>query len=413
MNLEEISHFGAIKGLNLIGLGDFTHPRWLRELRDGLEEVDETGVYRLKDGRGKVFFIVTTEVSTVFEYEGSVRKVHHVIFAPSLDAAEQVNDGLRRFGDLQVDGRPTLNMTAAELVEVLKGICVEAFIFPAHAWTPWFSLFGSNNGFNSVAECYQDKADEIFALETGLSSDPPMNWRVSALEKYTLISNSDSHSAWPWRLGREANVLDMPELNYRSLIQAFEKKDVSVFKFTVETPPQYGKYHWTGHRLCGVSMPPSEAVKLGNKCPRCGRRMVKGVEQRVEELADRPVGFQPEGAVGYVTVIPLSEILTNVLNLGSPSSRRVWTMYNALVSRFGSEFNVLLEADLSAVAEVTGPQVAKAIEDMRTGRLRIAPGYDGVYGRLLFSEGAEDSSSISPGLGSGKTGLREGLWRYM
>jgi len=411
MNLEEISYFGAIKGLNLIGSGDFTHPRWLKELREGLEEVDETGVYRLKDGRGRVFFLITTEVSTVFEYEGSVRKVHHVIFVPSLAAAEQVNDCLSPYGDLEADGRPTLNMTAAELVEALKEICEEAFIFPAHAWTPWFSLFGSNNGFNAVAECYQDKVYEIHALETGLSSDPPMNWRVSGLDKYALISNSDSHSAWPWRLGREANVLDMSELNYRSLIQAFEKKDVGVFKFTVETPPQYGKYHWTGHRLCDVSMPPSEAVKLGNKCPRCGRRMVKGVEQRVEELADRPAGFQPEGAVGYVTVIPLSEILAKVLNLGSPASRRVWSVYNALVSRFGSEFNVLLEADLRVVAEVAGPQVAKAIEDMRAGRLRIAPGYDGVYGRLLLGEESFNLNSSS--LGCGKTGLKEGLWRYM
>lgn len=404
MNLQEISHYGGIKGLNLIGSGDFTHPRWLEELREGLEEVDTTGIYRLKARQSNVFFIITTEVSTIFTLKEATRKIHHVIFTPNIDVATQINDRLKSYGALEADGRPTLSLSAAELVEVLHQVSGDNFIFPAHAWTPWFSVFGSKNGFNNIVECYQDEADKIYALETGLSSDPPMNWRVSALDKYTLVSNSDAHSAWPWRLGREANVLEIDDFSYPTLIQALKRKEKNVFKFTVETPPQYGKYHWTGHRGCGVSMPPTEAIDNKNICPECRKRMVEGVEQRVEELSDRPPGLRPENTVDYINTLPLSEVIATVLKMDSPSSKRVWGEYNSLVSRFGSEFNVLLDADIKEIADASSAAIATAIDVIRSKRLRIVPGYDGVYGRLTFNESEKKNED---------RGLKEGLWRFM
>ncbi len=404
MNLQEICHYGTVKGLNLIGSGDFTHPRWLKELHQGLEEVDEAGIFKLKGNPTNVSFIITTEVSTIYEFEGKLRKVHHVIFTPNIDFAMQINDRLKKFGDLGVDGRPTLRLTAAELVEIIDEISGDNFIFPAHAWTPWFSVFGSNNWFNNIAECYQDKVDKVSALETGLSSDPPMNWRVSSLDKYVLISNSDSHSPWPWRLGREANVFELSEVNYSLLIEALKNNDKSALKFTIETPPQYGKYHWTGHRICGVSMPPAEAIKLGNRCPKCGKHMVKGVEQRVEEFSDRPFGFRPEHAIDYVSMLPLSEVIAKVFNVDSPSSKRVWSEYNKLVSRFGSEYTVLLDADVKSIAEVSSKAVAKAIDDMRSRRMRIEPGYDGLYGTIFLSDSMDNSKNME---------FKEGLWRFM
>ncbi|MHC1586124.1 MAG: endonuclease Q family protein [Candidatus Hecatellaceae archaeon] len=393
MDIPHIARFAKIKGLNVVGTGDFTHPAWFKELKEFLRPSPFSGLYEpLKEG-GNIYFMVTTEVCTISEFEGKTKRIHHVIWAPGFEVAEQISDALGKYGDLTVDGRPTLTMSPPELVEVVTQISRDAFLFPAHAWTPWFSLFGAFSGFNRFKDCYQDMADRVYALETGLSSDPPMNWRVSELDRLAIISNSDSHSYWPWRLGREANVFELPEPSYEAIVEALKRKDSSRFLFTVETDPAYGKYHWTGHRNCGVSMPAKEAVKHGGICPVCGKRMTKGVEERVEELADRPEGYKPPGSPGYVHLIPLSEIIATALGLENPQDRRVWALYDRLIARFGNEFAVLLDAPYREVAELAGETVARLLAAVREDRVKIKPGYDGVYGKLLLDEALKGEAS--------------------
>ena len=387
MNVEEIARFAKIKGLNLVGTGDFTHPKWLKELQESLTEIPGTGLYKpAKDPESPVYFMITTEVSTVFVVNGQTKKIHHVILTPNIETAVQINDRLAKYGSLDIDGRPTLDMTAAQLVEEVMEVSSLNEVFPAHAWTPWFSIFGAFSGFNSVEECYEDMTKHIHALETGLSSDPPMNWRLSALDKYVLVSNSDSHSFWPWRIGREANVFELERITYYEIVDAIRTKDKNRFKFTIEVNPAYGKYHWSGHRKCGVSLPPKEAIKLGNICPVCRRRLTKGVEQRVEELADRPEGFKPENAIGFMHLLPLSEIIASVLGYESPSVRKVWEVYNSLISRFGNEYSVLIDASFEELCKVAQPKIAEAIVRVREGRVKVVPGYDGVYGQIIFFE---------------------------
>jgi len=387
MNITEIARFARIKGLNLVGTGDFTHPQWLKEITNDLDEVYGTGLYKpSRDPTSPVWFMITGEVSTIFTFEGKVRKVHHVILTPSIKTAVQINERLAKYGDLSVDGRPTLNMTAPQLVEEVMEVSTENMVIPAHAWTPWFSVFGAFSGFDRIEDCYQDMTKHISALETGLSSNPPMNWRLSALDRYTLVSNSDSHSVWPWRIGREANVFELERLTYWEVVDAIRKGDPKRFRFTIETHPEYGKYHWTGHRKCNISLSPQEAIKLGNRCPICRRMLTKGVEQRVEELADRPAGFKPEGAIGYMHLLPLSEIIATVIKASSPSTRSVWKTYNTLISRFGDEYTVLVDASKEQISAVVNSRIAEAIVRVREGRIRVIPGYDGVYGQLVIFE---------------------------
>jgi uncharacterized protein (TIGR00375 family) len=278
-------------------------------------------------------------------------------------------------------------MTAPQLVEEIMQVSADNMVIPAHAWTPWFSLFGAFSGFDRIEDCYQDTTKYIHALETGLSSDPPMNWRLSSLDKYTLVSNSDSHSHWPWRLGREANVFELEKLTYNEIIDSIVKKDCTRFKFTIETNPAYGKYHWTGHRKCQVSLSPQEAMKFGGRCPVCRRELTKGVEQRVEELADRPAGFRLESAPGYMHLLPLSEIISTVLGTAYPSVQKVWEIYNTLVGRFRNEYAVLIDAPMEEMAKITDPRVAEAVVRVREEKVTVKPGYDGVYGELRLGNG--------------------------
>jgi uncharacterized protein (TIGR00375 family) len=394
MSIEEIARFAKIKGLNVVGTGDFTHPKWLKELQETLVADSDTCLYLPTHGSASsIHFMVTTEVCTIFTFENEVKKVHHVILAPSLEVAAQINDRLSKYGSLISDGRPTLNMDAPHLVEEVMNVSNDNMVFPAHAWTPWFSIFGAFSGFNSVEECYQDMTKHIYALETGLSSDPPMNWRLSKLDRFALVSNSDSHSFWPWRIGREANVFELEKTSYKEILDAIRRRDNSRFKFTIETDPAYGKYHWTGHRNCNVALSPQEALKLGNICPVCRRKLTKGVEQRVEELADRAAGFVLENAVGFMRLLPLSEIIATVLGVDSPSIQKVWNVYNALVEKFGSEYAVLIDASKDALSAVVGENVADAVVRVRDGRVKVVPGYDGVYGRMVFSEA--DAGQVS------------------
>jgi len=265
-------------------------------------------------------------------------------------------------------------------------------VIPAHVWTPWFSLFGDFSGFDRVEDCYQDMTRHIFALETGLSSDPPMNWRLSALDRYTLVSNSDSHSCWPWRIGREANVFNLDEFSYDEIVDVIRSKNPDRFLFTIETYPEYGKYHWTGHRACGVSLPPEEARNLGGICPVCRKKLTKGVEQRVDDLADRPRGFKPEGVPGYKRLLPLSEIIQTVLGVNYPGVQKVWAVYNSLISRFGNEYLVLLEASFDEMAKIVGVNVAEAVIRVREERVKVIPGYDGVYGQIIFFQEEKEES---------------------
>jgi uncharacterized protein (TIGR00375 family) len=387
MCVEEIARFAAIKGLNVVGTGDFTHPKWFDELRQNLTSDSNAQLFRQRDGKSpSVRFMMTTEVCTIFRDQNDLKKVHHVILTPSFETAIQISDRLSKYGNLDIDGRPTLNVSASALVEEVMEASQTNMIFPAHAWTPWFSVLGAFSGFDSIEDCYQDMTKHIHALETGLSSDPPMNWRLSELDRFTLLSNSDCHSFWPWRIGREANVFELEETSYKQITEAVRLKDVARFKFTIETDPAYGKYHWTGHRACNVALSAREAVKLADICPSCRKKLTKGVEQRVEELANRPEGFRPDNCASFVRLLPMSEIIAAVLGSESPSAQKVWNIYNALIAKFGNEYSALIDASEDELRAVAGDKVAEAIVRVREGKAKVTPGYDGVYGQLMLAE---------------------------
>ena len=386
ISIEEITRFAKLKGLNLVGTGDFTHPSWLKELYRDLAEVPGTGLFEPSKTANSVHFMITCEISTVFPFAGQTKKIHNLILTPSLEIATQINDVLGKYGDLSVDGRPTLDLAAPTLVEEVMSVSPENEVIPAHVWTPWFGLFGAFSGFDKIEDCYQDATRHIHALETGLSSDPPMNWRLSSLESFTLVSNSDCHSCWPWRMGREANVFELERPSYHEIVETIRKKDTEKLKFTIETNPAYGKYHWTGHRNCNVSLPPQEAMKFKSLCPVCRRGLTKGVGQRIEELADRPSGFKPQNAINYMHLLPLSEIIATVLEASSPSMQSVWQEYNKLVAAFGNEYSVLIDTPLEEISKVVDPKIAEGVVRVREGRIRVIPGYDGVYGQPVLFE---------------------------
>jgi uncharacterized protein (TIGR00375 family) len=388
MSITEIAKYAKIKGLNLVGTGDFTHPTWLREAKDTLISDGDSGLYKLAAADSHVRFMLQTEVCTIFDFKGESKKIHHVILTPSFETAVQVNERLAKFGNLISDGRPILDASAPQLVEEVMEVSGQIMVFPAHAWTPWFSVFGAFSGFDTMEDCYQDMTKHIHALETGLSSDPPMNWRLSKLDRYTLLSNSDCHSFWPWRIGREANVFDLEKFTYREVTDAIVANDPNRLKFTIETDPAYGKYHWTGHRNCKISLSPAESTKFGNVCPVCRRKLTKGVEQRVEELADRPFDFKRDSVPAFRRLLPLSEIVAAVLGTGTPSTQAVWRNYTSLVGKFGNEYTVLMDTPLDALLLVVDAAIAQAIIKVREGTAKVTPGYDGVYGQLVLGVNA-------------------------
>ncbi len=381
MEISRLAEYAKIKGLNLLGTGDFTFPSQLRDIKSKLLPVEDRGLYVYED----VFFMLTTEMAT-FYFEGKKsRRVHHLVHVPSLEIVEQIIDVLSKKGaDTTADGRLTIKASSAELVEILKEISADIHIVPAHIWTPYFGCLGSVTGFNSIEECYKDMTRHIHAIETGLSSDPPMNWRLSSLDKFALMSNSDSHSPWPWRLGREANVFELKRLDYWELWNAVKKKDKNKFLYTIEVDPNYGKYHYTGHRECKVALSPKEALKLKNICPVCKRPLTIGVLQRVEELADREEGFIPKNAIPFKYLLPLYEIISFVHK--GKNSKKVVEEHEKLIKTFGSELNVIMDASFEELIKVVDEKVAKAILDVREGRIKFMPGYDGVYGEPIFDK---------------------------
>jgi len=383
MTLEGISQGAKVKGLDLMGTGDFSHPIWFNNLKEKLKEINETGIYQFNG----VNFILTNEVNTVFEYQGKFRKIHHMIHAPSFEVVEQINEKISKYGNLKSDGRPTLNVSAAEIVENLIEISNEILIYSSHNWTPFFGAMGSKTGFNSLEECYQDQIKNIFALETGMSSDPAMNWRLSSLDKFTLLSSSDAHSPNPWRLGREANAFnfEQDEITYKNITDAIKNKDKNRFLFTVETDPNYGKYHFDGHRVCGFSCSPEQTKRLNGICPRCKRKLTVGVLNRVEQLADRPEGFVPKDAIPFKDLIPLYEIISFTLGVEKLYSQKVLEEQNKLINRFGNEFNVLLNVPREEMIKVTHEKIVDSILKLREGKVKFIAGYDGVYGKPIFN----------------------------
>ena len=392
MNLDGLSKGAKAKGLNLLGTGDFTFNRWLEELKR-MELIEGAGLFKYNN----VYWMLTSEVCTVYEQENKSRKVHHVIHVPSFEIVEQINEALANYGDLASDGRPMLRMTSPELVETIMKISKDAFIIPAHLWTSWFGALGEYSGFNSLEECYQDQLKHIHAFETGMSSDPAMNWRLSMLDKFTPVSNSDSHSPWAHRLGREANAFDLEKLTFWEIIDAIKSKDKKKFLFTIETPPEYGKYHWDGHRNCNVFLEPEEAKKYNNICPVCGKKLTIGVLHRVESLADKPEGFTPENAIPFKKLIPLSELIAAVYNV-QVFSKKVWEESTKMIKECGSELNVLLDASEDKLKLSANEKIVDLILKNREGKVKVQPGYDGVYGFPVIDDSVRKSSKIQTSL---------------
>lgn len=399
MDLENLNKWAKIKGVDVLGTGDFTHPGWLRELKEKLEPA-EKGLYKIKSrifpppnsspslregedkgGGGYVRFILTAEISSIYSKNNKVRRIHNIIFAPNFETVEKINTQLGWIGNLKSDGRPILGLDAKELAKIVLNISPDCMIIPAHAWTPWFSIFGSKSGFDSIQECFDEYSKYIYAIETGLSSDPAMNWRLSALDNIVLISNSDSHS--PGKIGREANVFEGDKMDYYAISGAIKREQNSALKLveTIEFFPEEGKYHFDGHRACGVSFSPEESKKHKNICPKCERPLTIGVMNRVGELADRPIGERPQNAAPYKSLIPLGEIIADALGVG-PSSKAVKKSYENLIKDLGSEFKILLEASREQIEKASIPEIAEGVMRVRDGKVHIESGYDGEYGKI-------------------------------
>jgi len=403
MDLESLAKWSKIKGINLLGTGDFTHPLWFKDIKDKLEST-ETGLYKLKsqvaskifngsNGNGP-FFILTAEISCIYSKNNRTRKVHILVFAPDIQTVEKINAHLGWIGNIKSDGRPILGLDAKELAKIVWGINPSCVIIPAHIWTPWFSIFGSKSGFDSIKECFDEYTKHIFAIETGLSSDPAMNRRISALDNITLISNSDSHS--PSRIGRESNVFDVenPEkVSYDEIIKIIKEKNPEKFLYTVEFFPEEGRYHYDGHRLCQVRFSPQESKENKNICPKCGKPLTIGVANRVDELADRPVGSVLQGAIPFKNLIPLDQIIADTLSQGV-ATKAVMEQYKKLITKLGNEFNILLDVSRSSIEGVSTLEIAEGIMRVREGRVEINPGYDGEYGKIkIFGDGEQKNIS--------------------
>lgn len=377
LDLPNLEKYARIKGIDLLGTGDFTHPKWIAELKSQLTE-DGSGILRTKSGYP---FMLTSEISMIFSQGGKGRRVHNIILAPSFSMVDQITAMLLKRGRVDYDGRPVFGMSCVELVDEMQRIDPRIEIIPAHAWTPWFAIFGSKSGFDSLKECFQEKVKHIHAIETGMSSDPAMNWRISALDGINLVSFSDSHSYWPFRLGREATLFDCPtapgELTYDAIIDAIRTGER--LAGTVETDPNYGKYHLDGHRACNIRFTPEETKKRNGICPKCGKPLTIGVEYRIEELADRPAGFKPAAAKPFQRLLPLQELLAGVYKAGI-ATKAVWATYYRLLKAFGTEFAVLRDASEPALAQVVDPKITALILKNRTGEITVDPGYDGEYG---------------------------------
>ncbi|MEM4263380.1 MAG: endonuclease Q family protein [Candidatus Woesearchaeota archaeon] len=374
-NLEK---YARIKGIGLLGTGDFQHPEWQKELKQELTD-DGSGIPKTKTGFS---FVYQTEVSLMYT-DGKGRRIHLIVLAPNFEAVKQITELLGKKGRLDYDGRPIFKIPCPDFVEMMRGISEDIEIIPAHAWTPWFGLFGSMSGFDSVMECFKDQSKHIRAIETGLSSDPAMNWRLSQLENRQILSFSDCHSFWPWRIGREATTFDLKKLTYSDLLKAIRTGEG--LADTIEFFPEEGKYHFDGHRTCNISMHPKESLQHKKICPVCKKQMTIGVLHRVEELADKPEGYKPASAKPYKNLIPLSELIAH--GISSPvASQKTWRIYNELMKEFGNEMNVLIDAEEEKIKKIADAKVTDLILRNRNQKIKFKPGYDGEYGKPIFDE---------------------------
>jgi uncharacterized protein (TIGR00375 family) len=401
---EHLVYWAKVKGITVVGTGDFTHPGWIRELQEKLTPA-EPGLFRLKDGyvcdpqagivpRDRpVRFILTAEISNIYKKYDKVRKVHNLIFAPDFETAERIQNRLTHIGNISSDGRPILGLDSRDLLELVLDCSESCFFVPSHIWTPWFSALGAQSGFDSIEECYDDLAPYIHAVETGLSSDPPMNWICSFLDDYTLISNSDAHS--PEKLGREANMFDTM-LDYGSITGAM-KKNEGAFLGTVEFFPQEGKYHYDGHRKCSVRLNPLESMRHDGKCPVCGKKLTIGVLSRVAQLSDRDDPEIRKERPYYYSLIPLKELLSETAGVGA-GSKKVKVLYNSLLNKAGSELDLLIDMPIDDIKSVGGELLAEGICRMRDGAVYIEEGFDGEYGRIRVFDEDEKKTLGSGGM---------------
>jgi len=382
ISIENLEKYARIKGLNLLGTGDFQHALWFKELNE-LEERD--GILYTKTGFP---FLWQTEISLMYTQDGKGRRVHFVILAPNKEVVGQITKFLAGKGRLDYDGRPIFGFSGIDLVDEMMKIDKNIEIFPAHAWTPWFGIFGSMSGFNSLKEAFRDREKYIHAIETGMSSDPEMNWHLSELNNKTIISFSDIHSFWPWRLGREATIfkIDEEKLNYREIINQIRENKILG---TIETDPAYGKYHWDGHRLCNFSSSPQETKKLNGICPVCGKTLIIGVENRVEELTNQEIEKNPSRKP-YYKLLPLHELIA-LAKASTLASRKTWLVYNQIIEKLGNEFNVLLRTGKEELLRALPEDnlLVDLILRNRVGKIKVKPGYDGVYGEAMLSERQE------------------------
>ena len=402
LNPENLYRWSLIKGLTVVGTGDFTHPVWYEELRDQLEPAEE-GLYQLRSDlrrgidaelpqacRGQMRFVLSVEISLIYKKNDKTRKIHHVVLMPNFDAAARLNARLGAIGNLKSDGRPILGLDSRDLVEICLEACNDVLFIPAHIWTPHFAVLGASSGFDTLEECFEDMLPHIFAVETGLSSDPPMNWRLSMLDNYAIVSNSDAHS--PQKLAREATCFNT-ELSFRGMYDALKDRDPTRFTGTLEFYPEEGKYHFDGHRKCDICWKPGQTLDADGICPVCNRKLTVGVLHRVEKLADRAEGDRPDIAMPFENLIPLTEIIGSVLQVG-PTSKRVQTVYEQMLAKHGAELKILRQLPIEEIAKTGDPLIAEGIRRMREGKVHIDPGYDGVYGKIqVFSD--EDRARLS------------------
>ena len=374
--IEDLEKNAKLKGLNILGTGDAQHPLWNKEILSKLTE-DESGILWTKN---KFPFIWQTEISLMYSQNGKGRRIHHIVLLPNKEVVDQFIESLLKRGRIDYDGRPIFGISSIEFVEMLKSISQDIEIIPAHAWTSYFGIMGSKSGFNSVEECFGEKSKYIHAIETGISSDPKMNRKISKLDKYHLVSFSDPHTSFPWRLGREATIFDC-KLTYKDIINSI--RTGNGLKGTIETPPEYGKYHVDGHRDCNINLNFEESKKLNKICPKCNKPLTIGVEYRIEELADRK---EPKDVPYFVSLIPLTELICSVYGISQLASKKVWEVYNNLISKFGNEYNIMLNVSKEDLIKIIDEKLANIIIKNREGKLKIQPGYDGVYGKILLDQ---------------------------
>jgi uncharacterized protein (TIGR00375 family) len=388
LTLPNIDQWCKYKGIDIVATGDFTHPERFKDIKQQLVPIGN-GLFRLKGSDNKIKFILGTEISCIYTQSDKCRRIHLNVFFPEIKNVESLISHLEKAGcNLKSDGRPIIGLSAKELAKICLNINDQALIIPAHAWTPWFSIFGSKSGFDSIEQCFGEYAKNIFAIETGLSSDPPMNWRLSALDKIVLVSNSDAHSLA--NLGREANVFDFTNISYDEIFATLKNQDKKKFLYTIEFYPEEGKYHFDGHAACGISLTPKETKKNKGICPVCKKPLTIGVLYRVDDLADRERG-ELDNHIPYKSLVPLQEIIAEAFDLGK-GSKKVQAEYSQIIKKAGSEFAALLDLSIGDLQEITDPIIAEAVNRVRKGELFIEPGYDGIYGKVKIFNDKERKS---------------------